>query len=268
MRADGSLWDKIVEYITKLVDRIKAVYKGLSPDSAEGKFVAEQLETFEELKRLWTEAVVEASENYAGRTAQKNTVENGVKYSLTKDVDGNTFVDITEDIFDESDGESVARTIQRVISERFNNIIDIHGQKIQVNKITNDEFRRSNSANGLLKQSSQTYNDKLKTIANADEILFAAKNWIGEQKKHTRTDDIVEFARGNVQYRVGGKGYVADVIVGTRKNGSAVLYDLINIYDKKITEAPVTMARNNISQRRQETSVENSVSQNEKKSQE
>lgn len=71
---DQSLWEKIVEYITALVDKVKAVYKDLKPDSAEGKFVAEQLETFEELKRLWTEALVEASENYgAGVEIDTNT---------------------------------------------------------------------------------------------------------------------------------------------------------------------------------------------------
>ena len=126
---------------------------------------------------------------------------------------------------------------------------------MQINKTTNDEFRRSNSANQLLENPSQAYNDKLKTIANADEILAVAKNWIGEKIKHERTDDIVEFARGNVMYRVGENGYVADVIVGTRKNGAAVLYDLVNIYDKKITEAPVTMANQEGSQHRQDASA-------------
>lgn len=62
----------------------------------------------------------------------------------------------------------------------------------------------------------------------------------------------------NILYRVGENGYVADVIVGTRKNGSAVLYDLVNIYEK-ITEVPVTMVSNENSQRRLETSVKNNV---------
>ena len=176
------------------------------------------------------------------------------------------FVDVTEDIFDENNGESIARTIQRVIHDKFNNLIDVHGQKIQINKTTNDEFRRSESAISLLKNSTQTYNDKLKTIANADEILSAAKNWIGEEIQHTRSDDIVEFARGNITYRVGENGYVADIIVGTRKNGSAVLYDLVNIYSKKIAEAPVTMASNENFQRRQGTSADDIVSQNSEKS--
>ena len=54
-------------------------------------------------------------------------------------------------------------------------------------------------------------------------------NWIGEEKKHIRKDDIEEFARGKVDYKVGESGYTADVIVAIRKNGAAVLYDLINV---------------------------------------
>ena len=171
-------------------------------------------------------------------------------------------MDVTEDILDTNDGESVARTIQKVIAERFHNLIDVHGQKIQINKTTNDEFRRSNSAKGVLAGSDQAYTDKLRTIANADEILTAARNWIGEAIKHQRKDDIVEFARANVMYRVGENGYVADVLVGTRKNGAAVLYDLVNIYEKKISEASVTMASDNRSQRRQNASDEQILPQN------
>lgn len=67
-------------------------------------------------------------------------------------------------------------------------------------------------------------------------------------------------------YRVGNNGYVADVIVGTRKNGAAVLYDLVSIYEKEIAEVPVTMASDNNSQRRQETSAISSIPQKFEKS--
>jgi len=193
--------------------------------------------------------------------AFKETAKNTdiAKYDIKKDVDGNLFVDVTEDILDSDTGESTARIIQKVIAEKFNNLIDANGQQIQINKTTNDEFRRSNSANALKESPTQAYNDKLRTIANADEILTVAKDWIGEEIKHIRKDDIVEFARGNVTYRVGENGYVADVIVATRKNGSAVLYDIVNIYDKKIAEAPVTMASDNNSQRRQDAPAGSNV---------
>ena len=61
---DKSLWEKIKDYLTKLVARIKAAYEGLEPDSKEGKFVASLLDSAEELRDLWVEAVVDASTAY------------------------------------------------------------------------------------------------------------------------------------------------------------------------------------------------------------
>ena len=230
----------------KIYDEIKYMLKVATAGSKEAR-------ELERVKRAFDKAYREG--------AQKNTADGGAKYALSKDVDGNVFVDVTEDILDTNNGESIARTIQKVIAERFHNLIDVHGQKIQINKTTNDEFRRSNSSSGVLAGSTQAYTDKLRTIANADEILHAARNWIGEAIKHQRKDDIVEFARANVMYRVGENGYIADVLVGTRKNGAAVLYDLVNIYEKKITEAPVTMASDDRSQRRQDASAKQMLPQ-------
>ena len=61
---DKSLWKKIKDYLTKLVARIKAAYEGLEPDSKEGKFVTSLLDSAEELRDLWVEAVVDASTAY------------------------------------------------------------------------------------------------------------------------------------------------------------------------------------------------------------
>lgn len=84
----------------------------------------------------------------------------------------------------------------------------------------------------MQKKYSQIYNDKLKAIANADELLSAARNWIGENIKHTRKDNIVEFARGKIMYRVGSNGYVADILVGIRSN-VLLFYMILKIYIKK-----------------------------------
>ncbi len=102
--------------------------------------------------------------------------------------------------------------------------------------------------------------DKLKTISNADEILKVAKNRIGEKPNHDRKDDIVEFASGEGYYRVGSNGYVADVLVGIRENGVAVLYDLKNIYEKEITDTPLAMASQS-PQRSEDVSVLDNISQ-------
>lgn len=186
----------------------------------------------------------------------KNTAQTDgeVRYSIKTDTNGNKFVDVDSDIFDGTDGRSHASVIAEVISTKFGNLINANGQDIQINAKTNREWRMSNSARTLMQGDSMTYNDKLSVIGNADELLATAKSWIGEKTKHNRNDDIVEFARGVVEYKVGENGYAADIIVGTRANGSAVLYDLINVYKKNITEAQVTMASES-PQRRQDTSV-------------
>lgn len=59
---DKTLWQTIKDFITKLVARIKAAYEGLSPDSVEGRLVAEMLDSAEKLKAMWVDMVVEASE--------------------------------------------------------------------------------------------------------------------------------------------------------------------------------------------------------------
>lgn len=240
----SSLSTKKPGLFQKIFEEIKYLIKTATAGS-------KQEREMEKVKRAFEKA-------YRDATVNKDSE---LKYSLKKDENGNLFVDVEEDIFAGKSGESVAKIIQKVISEKFDNLIRVNGQQIQINKTTNDEFRRSNSANALMDNPSQAYNDKLRTLANADEILSAAKSWIGEKRKHLRKDDIIEFARGNVSYRVGKNGYVADVIVGIRKNGAAVLYDLVNIYDKKIAETPVTMTSNKSSQRRQDASTKDTIPQ-------
>ncbi len=181
--------------------------------------------------------------------------ESAAKFSVKTDVNGETFVDVEENIFENADGRSVASVIAQTISERFNNLINANGQNIQINAITNSEWRMSQSARDLLEADPDAYGDKMKSIANADEILREAKEWIGEKRTHDRTDNIVEFARGSISYRVGENGYSADVIVGIRNGGGAVLYDIVNISHKNITEAPVSRASAERHPSRQNASV-------------
>ena len=228
--------------------------------------LAKDFEALEQYEKLWVDALKAAVKNNA--EMQSNAKENtdtessGGKYSIEEDSDGDKYVEVYEDIFANSDGETIAKTIAMVIKDKFNNLIEVHGQKFKINKTTNDEWRRSEDATSLMEKSPSVYFDKLRTIANADELLKAANNWIGEAIKHERKDKIVEFARGNINFKVGDNGYSSDILVGIGSDGSAVLYDLIDIKEKNITEAQVTKAVKN-RLRRQDTSViDNNIPQN------
>ena len=100
----------------------------------------------------------------------QNKKKDTKKYSVKRDVDGNIFVDVEPTLFDARDGESHAKTIARIIKDRFNNLISVNGQQIQINKTTNREWLRSESATYLAEKHPSLYLDKLKTIPYADEI--------------------------------------------------------------------------------------------------
>ena len=59
---DKGLWERIRDFIAKLVNRIKAAYEGLDPDSAEGKTVRDMMTSAEKLQQLWVDALLEASD--------------------------------------------------------------------------------------------------------------------------------------------------------------------------------------------------------------
>lgn len=73
---DKTLWEKIKSYITDLVSKIRGVYKGLTPDSREGRYVSEMLGAAEQLQNLFTEGLVEASENYQATPGVEGAVTN------------------------------------------------------------------------------------------------------------------------------------------------------------------------------------------------
>ena len=78
-----SLWEAIKQFFTNLVAKIKKAYEGLNPDSVVGNRVKEMLETAEELRSMWVDMLVEASE--VGDTSDVSTdvvsVKDTTKYS-------------------------------------------------------------------------------------------------------------------------------------------------------------------------------------------
>ncbi len=62
-----------------------------------------------------------------------------------------------------------------------------------------------------------------------------------EAANHDRTDNIMSFDRGKVELRIGGKEYSAEVIIGVRKDGSKVFYDIVGM-DANKKAAPIWVA--------------------------
>ena len=152
-------------------------------------------------------------------------------YSIKRDINGEKYVEVEDDILDTNDGRSYAQIISDVIKNKYNGLVSANGQDIKLNAKTKNEWAYSNDAKRL---EVKKYNDKLRSINNVDEILAAANKWINEESRHGKYP---QYARGFVNFKVGKNGYTADVVVGISNDGSATLYDLVNIADKNIAEA-------------------------------
>ena len=139
-----------------------------------------------------------------------------------------------------------------------------NGQQIGINSTTRREWRFSREAQWLYNAARAVYNDKMRILNHADELLTASSGYVNEPAKHGNYD---QFARGVVDFRVGGRGYTADVIVGINKLKRAFLYDIVNIQSKNIADASYNQqgqgpARSNASANISITDSETDVNEN------
>ena len=139
------------------------------------------------------------------------------------------FVDVTEDILNGVPQDKWAGTVADNLRTKFPNGITIGSNDIVIDKQSRGEMTHSKYTKWLKNHYPQRYADKLRATNNADEILIAADNWINEPPKHARKDSIIDFARGKVFIRVAGTEYIADVVVGTQRNGKMKLYDVLQM---------------------------------------
>ena len=63
-KKDRTLWEKIKDFFTGLVEKLKNAYKGVDPDSDIGRVMKRAISDNEKVAQAWAEAVVEAGENY------------------------------------------------------------------------------------------------------------------------------------------------------------------------------------------------------------
>ena len=81
---DKTLWEKIKSFIDELVNKIREVYEGLTPNSEEGQYVVEMKDSIEKIQKLFTEGLIEAGENYQ---SSKKSAADSNKFSLREKVE-------------------------------------------------------------------------------------------------------------------------------------------------------------------------------------
>lgn len=165
-----------------------------------------------------------------------NRKSEGRKYSIGKTTDNKAFVEVEQDILSGVPEKDWVKTVKENLKQKFPDGITVGNNEIQIDGRSRQEMTFSRYMQWLYNNDPQLHADKLRATNNADEILFATTDWVNEGLNHPRKDRIADFARGNVLLRVGGNDYTANVVVGTKKNGSMALYDVLNLQPTSFTE--------------------------------
>lgn len=81
-KQDRTLWQKIKDFFTGLVEKLRSAYKDSDPDSDIGRMLKRAVQDNAEIAQAWAEAVREAGENYQLQDGQKKNAREGERYSL------------------------------------------------------------------------------------------------------------------------------------------------------------------------------------------
>lgn len=255
-KQDRTLWQKIKDFFTGLVEKLRNAYKGSDPDSEIGRMLKRAVQDNAEIAQAWAEAVSEAGENYQLQDGQKKNAREGVRYSLRGTTDGKTVAVVDEDILSNIDltqwNNQTKKKVQAAAKEalkKFSDGIVVDGVTRNVNRVSRREFAASDYSEMLSKKAPQLFTDKMRTASAIDDVVIATTDWARDGKlKHPRTDNFVDFDHGRVLIKAGENQYSAEVVVGITDKGTAVFYDVVDIqpahFQMQKEESPTDVTTN------------------------
>lgn len=217
-------------------------------------------------EKAWSKVKEAAGRELRSEAQQVQSVDSGVRFKISYTTNNEPVTVIEENILDGVSKKNWVETTKNAIT-KFKPGIKVSGRFIKVNAQTTGEYLHSDYTDSLKKNNKTIYKDKLNAAGHLDEIILSSKNYINEDLKHERTDNIKEFARGDVLLQIGENKYKASVVVGFTKGNEMVLYDIVDINDsnfeiKNADDSERTL--NKSSQLRQESSANDRVPQKEK----
>ena len=254
-RQDRGLARRILDWLDSILARLgsraakervflteaRAAYAKALEETTEAAMRAETAMALESLREdLASGRITEAEFDEAMEAIRQEEDLAGVsqveRNSISETESGEPFVEVEEDILDGVPEADWVSTVKENLKQKFPNGVTVGNSKIKINAQSTGELTNSEYSKWMRDNAPVEYADKFRATNNADEILDATQGWVGEGLKHPRKDNIKEFARGRVLLRIGGNDYNAEVVVGTTKGNSMLLYDIVNLQPTSIKE--------------------------------
>lgn len=227
---------KVKEMLTDIISRAKEV---LAKDP-ENKAALKAQRLAEAEKRVLQDEYFahaeKAMDNLRAAKESAAALENkgaakGTRFEIKKDAEGETYIQIDEDILKGIPQENWKSVVKQAIRERFPDGFVRNGWTILNSKIGRNEFVWSKYSKALQWENASAYADKMRMAANLDEIIATADEVYREPANHKNAE---AFNRGRIKIRVGENAYEADALTAIKPDTREIFYDIVNIKETKI----------------------------------
>ena len=190
----------------------------------------------EQCVALWQKAYDAAGKQAGNAKTAAHEGDGDGRYQNKYDTANRPFVVVETDILDGVKPSEWVATVKKNLAAKFPDGVHVGSNDIKINRQTRQEMTFSEYTKWLSRNDKTAYADKFRATDYADEIILASRGYINEGLKHARKDNIRDFARGTVLLRIGQNDYQADVVVGSKKSGDLLLYDVVNMQETAINE--------------------------------
>ena len=199
--------------------------------------------------------------------------EDGVQWSIGETIDGRFVAIVDNDILSNIDTslwnnekKEAAKKAASNALKQFKDGIVVDGVTRKVNKVSRNEYTRSQYTQKLYKKTPNVFADKMRAAEIADDIVIATTNWSRDGAlTHPRTDNFVDFDHGDTLIASGDAKYTAEVVVGITNDGEAVFYDVVDLtpttFEIKNADSSTAATTQNAIGAIYEESVTDSISQ-------
>lgn len=217
--------NKFIKLINDTIRTLKSFVK--RSNAIEAASITSQLKSLQKISDLWAQGVSNAMTEFEKTENKGKTVETD-KYSVKYTDKNNPVVVVNDDI---SRGVLNDKELVKAVKNSLSKFkyVPIDKQKIYFTTDTKKETTYSQYTKWLRNNKADVYQDKMRLLNHPVDVILATTNYVNEGLKHSRKDNIVDFARGNLLLDILGNKYEANVVIGFTKYGMCELYDIVNM---------------------------------------
>lgn len=242
---DNGLWDKIKDFFTGLVEKLKKAYAEMNPDSHIARSMKEAVTKNEAVLNAWADAVSEGVVNFNLQDGQKNDAQEGMRYSIRR-ITGDSGTDygigvyLDSTLLDGLNDDERTKIVKEYIKEiggysitAFDQSGNTHSIVIaDSRKFINKSGKRVPANKDLMYRSDLEI--KQEAIAHVDELIMASTFDRTEPAKHPHdwldNNGLNDWDRWNVYIQEKNNSvWKATLRIANSTNGNKVLYDITPI---------------------------------------